>query len=74
MKILNKHWLKQRIVCKGALVVHWLKGNVLKCVQQVALKQNHVIDFAMIVQLDSTEATKLGLVNAIGVIQGEKSV
>ncbi len=65
------------------LVVKWCRGftKILKndfkfygkvhCTQKITFEQPHIVDYACIVQLNATEAKELGLITALGVIQGE---
>lgn len=75
MKILaSKHHEPFEYKANSILAIRWSKGysdNVC-CNQMIKLGCDHIIDFAMIVQLDCIEAAQLGLVNAIGVIAGKK--
>jgi len=66
--------------CKESLspmaTVRELGGVVIKlsvyCTQKVKLEKDHNVDAALIVQLNRSEASSLGLKTALGVIQGEK--
>ncbi|KKL53797.1 hypothetical protein LCGC14_2271800 [marine sediment metagenome] len=66
------------------LVVRWCRGftEVLKpgirfhgkahCEQKIMFDHPHIVDRAHIVQLSATEAEEIGLITALGVIQGKK--
>lgn len=68
------------------LVVKWCRGftEVLKtsikfhgkvhCEQKITFEQPHIVDHACIVQLNTAEAEEIGLVTALGVIQGRKLI
>jgi len=86
MKVLATHNLRIPLVFKKWFTVVWssstrhacdfggtviVRGPTL-CKQRVKLEEDHVVDFAMIVQLSRKEAALLGLRSAIGIIEGKK--
>jgi hypothetical protein len=85
MKVLAKREIVTPLWFKRTLNIVWSRRGVVNtpvgvitlpakvcCEQSVALEHPHVIDYAMIVQLSREEAAQLGLVSAIGIIEGKK--
>ena len=86
MRVLAKRKLTIPVVFKRWFTVVWSSSGVwactgggttirrgpTRCKQQVPLEKDHVVDFAMIVQLNRKEAALLGLTSAIGIIEGKK--
>jgi len=69
MKILKSQSLEKSIKFFH-LTVRWLSSTKVLCEQK--MEKPIDVNFIMIVQLNSIEAAKLGLISALGVIQGIK--
>lgn len=72
MKVLATREISAPLLFKGKFTIVWRSENREYCQQDVELKHKHIVNFAMIVQLNQKEANQLGLVNALGIFEGEK--
>lgn len=87
MKTLSIKRLSRPLRFAGVLRIVWSRGEIrhfdgradrvivkgIVCCEQTIEISEHTVDFAKIVQLNRIEASELGLVSALGVIEGRQN-